>query len=210
MFGNYSFQLNMLDADSGVRAKHYTFVEPVTLRLFVGLDNVVKSNNRVLQKVSPAIEPKLQLWDEANGTLYDALLTCPDPYSSYDFDTNILTVRICHFSQYMLYVDISKMQGSYALAFNNSDCNRTLTHPVNVSVVRRVGAVGSSLVTLLADCSGTAPAMQQSVLFSEGEWQKSVSFSLGENCLTPNISIVDVVNGTISMDWTGTCSFLAA
>ena len=35
--------------------------------------------------------------------------------------------------------------------------------------------------------------------------------SLGENCLTPNISIgVDVVNGTISMDWTGTCSFLAA
>jgi hypothetical protein len=52
VFGDYSFQLNMLDPETNERVPHYTFAEPVTLRLFVSLDNVVKNNGNVLRSVS--------------------------------------------------------------------------------------------------------------------------------------------------------------
>ncbi len=43
--------------------------------------------------------PVLLLWNATAGTWTDAAATCPQPSSSFDAATSVLTVGVCHFTQ---------------------------------------------------------------------------------------------------------------
>ncbi|KAJ7389337.1 hypothetical protein OS493_032194 [Desmophyllum pertusum] len=174
MLGNYSFVIKALDPVNNTVQEGFKFAKPITIAMFYDVDNLVK----------------------ANKSTFDASLTCPEPWSHVNRTIKLLTVKVCHLTQFSFLWSFYAQNGLVLFDKNNSLYNedgvvevfrtRQVTN-LEFPVRRAKGSLGdvtvqwslyqnesSHSVELLWPTSGK-------ITLSDGQWNDSFIVSIDNN-----------------------------
>ncbi|EDO42273.1 predicted protein [Nematostella vectensis] len=154
MIGNYSFQIKALSPQNNTPEEGYKFAKPIKISMFYDVDKLVNANRRVTNKevTKYDIDPVLYLWNKNNNTWMDASLTCPEPWYHVNRTIKMLTVNVCHLTQFAFFWTFKAQRGLMLFEKNSSvyneegevEINRTSSvQTIELPIKRSKGAVGN-------------------------------------------------------------------
>ncbi|XP_068689656.1 uncharacterized protein [Montipora foliosa] len=198
MLGNYSFVIKALDPVNNTIQEGFTFVKPITISMFYDVDNLIKANKKHANNevTKEDVDPVLYLWDPKNETWTDAALTCHEPWSHVNRSIKLLTVNVCHLTQFAFFWSFEAQHGLLILDKNSSIYNKegvvevSRTRQVSkleIPVRRAKGSQGDITVQwfLYRNDSSHGPNLlwptSGKISLADGEWNKSFVVNLDDD-----------------------------
>ncbi|XP_068740821.1 uncharacterized protein [Montipora capricornis] len=195
MLGNYSFVIKALDPVNNTIQEGFTFAKPITISMFYDVDSLVKANKKHANNevTKEDVDPVLYLWDPKNETWTDAALTCPEPWSHVNRSIKLLTVNVCHLTQFAFLWSFKAQHGLLILDKNSSIYNKegvvevSRTRQVSklaIPVRRAKGSQGDITIqwSLYRNDSSHGPDLlwptSGKISLADGEWNKSLIVNL--------------------------------
>ncbi|XP_031557393.1 uncharacterized protein LOC116294015 [Actinia tenebrosa] len=192
MLGNYSFQIKAMEPLNNTIKEGYKFAKPIKISMFYDVDNLVRANKRVVNKEvnKEDINPVLYLWDIKNNTWIDASLSCPEPWQYINRTIKLLTVHICHLTQFAFFWSFKAKNGLIMFEKNTSvyDANgdvvvllETRAQEIDLPIKRSKGSNGNIEVYWSLQSNES--------LDSNLIWPKSGNISMTESQWNANLSL---------------------
>ncbi len=114
-FGNYAFDISLLNVTSGNVTKHHAFAEPMWLRIKAPAQHLAGPLARGVMNESQT-QRSLMLYDTKQQRWINASASCDEPEEFFDPSTLVLHVKVCHLTKFALFYTFEHMCGLFSLA----------------------------------------------------------------------------------------------